>query len=79
MTGIFAGTQLGGAGYTVQSTMSGQLGIQLVGVLSVGAWCVFVTWILLRILDAILGLRVNEEQETEGLDVAEHGERGYGI
>ncbi|MES1196000.1 MAG: hypothetical protein ABUL58_03560, partial [Steroidobacter sp.] len=76
---VFAATQLGGTGYTVQTTMGAQLGIQLLGIISVGAWCVFVTWTLLRVLDATLGLRVNEEQETEGLDVAEHGEHGYNI
>lgn len=77
LTAIFASTQLGGSGYTVQTSMGAQLGIQAVGVISVAAWCILVTWILLRMLDATLGLRVNEEQETEGLDVAEHGERGY--
>jgi len=79
LTAIFASTQLGGLGYPVQTTIAGQLGIQLLGVLSVGLWCAAMTWLLLRVLDATLGLRVNEEQETEGLDVAEHGEHGYNI
>ena len=79
LTAVFAATQLGGTGYTVQNTMSAQLGTQLIGVVSVGAWCALMTWLLLRVLDATLGLRVNEEQETEGLDVAEHGEHGYNI
>lgn len=77
LTAVFAATELGGSGYTVQSSMSAQLGVQALGVFSITAWCVSVTWVLLRVLDATLGLRVNEEQETEGLDVAEHGERGY--
>lgn len=77
LTAIFASAQLGGSGYSIQTTMSGQLGVQLLGVAAVGSWCALMTWGLLRLLDATLGLRVNEEQETEGLDVAEHGERGY--
>ena len=36
-----------------------------------------VTFIILKVVDAVIGLRVDEEQETEGLDVALHGERGY--
>jgi Amt family ammonium transporter len=35
------------------------------------------TWVILKILDATLGLRVTDEQENEGLDLAQHGERGY--
>ncbi|HEU5138288.1 MAG TPA: hypothetical protein VFU13_24290 [Steroidobacteraceae bacterium] len=35
------------------------------------------TWVILRLLDVVFGLRVSEEKETEGLDLAEHGERGY--
>ena len=40
-----------------------------------GARCV--TWVILKVLDVMVGLRVTEEQETEGLDLALHGERGY--
>ena len=36
-----------------------------------------ITWVLLKVLDATLGLRVSEEQESEGLDLAQHGEHGY--
>jgi ammonium transporter, Amt family len=36
-----------------------------------------VTWVLLKVIDATVGLRVNEDQEREGLDLALHGERGY--
>jgi Amt family ammonium transporter len=35
------------------------------------------TWVLLKVLSATVGLRVSDEQETEGLDLASHGERGY--
>jgi Amt family ammonium transporter len=40
-------------------------------------WCGVVTWVLLKVLNATVGLRVSEEHESEGLDLAQHGERGY--
>jgi Amt family ammonium transporter len=77
LTGVFAAVSLGGSGFTVQETMTAQLGMQALGVLAALAWCGIVTWLLLALLDATLGLRVSEESETVGLDLAEHGERGY--
>jgi Amt family ammonium transporter len=77
LTGIFAAVWLGGAGFTVQKTVWAQLGVQALGVLSAAAWCAVLTWLILKLLDIVFGLRVAEEKETEGLDLAEHGERGY--
>jgi Amt family ammonium transporter len=77
LTGVFAAVALGGSGFTVQKSIGAQLGVQALGVLATVAWCGVVTWILLKVLDATLGLRVSEEQESEGLDLAQHGERGY--
>ena len=51
-----------------------QLGAQAIGVAVTIVWCVIGTWIALRIVDAVVGLRVSPEQEREGLDVALHGE-----
>ena len=78
LTGVFAATTLGGAGYALPHSLAGQVGVQALGILATAAWCALVTWIVLRVLGAVLGgLRVSEEEETEGLDVASHGERGY--
>jgi Amt family ammonium transporter len=77
LTGVFAAVSLGGTGFPVQQSIGAQVGVQAVGVLAATAWCVVVTWIILKLLDAVFGLRVSEEKETEGLDLAEHGERGY--
>jgi Amt family ammonium transporter len=77
LTGVFAAAALGGTGYPVQPTMLAQVGVQLLGVAACAAWCGAMTWLLLRVLDATVGLRVSDEQETEGLDLASHGERGY--
>ena len=77
LTGVFAATALGGTGFTVQQGIGAQLAVQALGVGITIAWCGLVTWGLLKLLDATLGLRVSQESETQGLDLSEHGERGY--
>jgi len=77
LTGVFVGAPLGGVGYAAGMTLSRQVGVQALGVVAVGAWCTALTWPLLKVIDATVGLRVTEEQESEGLDLALHGERGY--
>ncbi|HEU5137154.1 MAG TPA: ammonium transporter [Steroidobacteraceae bacterium] len=77
LTAVFAAAWLGGTGFTVQQGIGAQLGVQALGVLAAAAWCTLATWVILRLLDVVFGLRVSEEKETEGLDLAEHGERGY--
>ena len=53
----------------------GQILTQLYGVLVIGVFCAVVTWVILKILDAAIGLRVTQDEEVEGLDTALHGER----
>ena len=77
LTGVFAAVALGGTGFTVQPDIARQVGVQALGVVATMAWCGVITWLLLKILGATLGLRVGEEAETTGLDLAEHGERAY--
>jgi ammonium transporter, Amt family len=77
LTGIFVDARLGGVGLTHGRTALEQVGIQLLGVVSVAAWCAIATFVILVVLQATLGLRVSEDQEREGLDLALHGERGY--
>jgi Amt family ammonium transporter len=77
LTGVFVSAGFGGVGYAEGQTMASQVGVQIVGVLAAASWCALVTYIILKILDATLGLRVSEEHESEGLDLAQHGERGY--
>ena len=83
MAGVFSATSLGvfsGYGFADGiSSMGGQLYVQLVGVLATVAFTAVVTYIILKIVGAILGLRVNEDQEIEGLDIVLHEERGYDI
>jgi Amt family ammonium transporter len=79
--GIFASTELGifsGQGFAEGVTSIGeQLGIQAVGVMATVVYTGVVTWVVLKAIDAMLGLRVASDDETQGLDVVLHEERGY--
>ena len=68
LTGIFVASALGGIGYPDNVTMGGQLATQLVGIVAVGFWSAILTWVLLKLVDAVSGLRVAGDEETEGLD-----------
>ena len=77
LTGVLGSLALGGAGFPVQTSIAAQLGVQVLGVVATTLWCALITFILLKLVDATVGLRVAEEQESEGLDLSSHGERGY--
>jgi Amt family ammonium transporter len=79
LTGVFVAAGLGGAGFAEGMGMGSQLFVQLVGVLAVGAWCGVITFILLKVSDAIVGLRLRDDEETEGLDTVLHNEKGYNL
>jgi Amt family ammonium transporter len=80
LTGVFAAKSLGGAGLGVESgTIGAQVSVQFVGVVATLVYTGVVTFIILKVLDIIMGLRVTEEQETEGLDIALHDEKGYNL
>ena len=77
MAGIFAASALGGAGYAEGMNMGSQVSVQLVGIIATVVWTAIITFVILKVVDAIVGLRVTDEQETEGLDITQHDERGY--
>jgi Amt family ammonium transporter len=79
LTAVFAATSLGGAGLPAERSIGAQLGIQLIGAVGTIVWCAAVTWLILRIVGAVVSLRVSSEEETEGLDIVLHEERGYNI
>ena len=83
LAGVFSATSLGvfsGFGFAdgIES-MGGQLYVQFIGVVATVVFTAVVTWVILKIVDAVVGLRVNDEQEIEGLDIVLHEERGYDI
>ena len=59
--------------------MTGQFAIQLVGVLATLIWSVSLSFIIIKLVQAVLGLRVSVEIEELGIDAKVHGERGYNI
>jgi Amt family ammonium transporter len=77
LTGVFADAALGGKGLAEGMTIAGQVWIQFKGVAVTVAITAVVTFILLKIIGATVGLRVSEDEETEGLDLVLHNERGY--
>ena len=80
--GIFASDALGvfsGQGYNEGMTMASQTYVQIVGIASTFVYTAIVTFILLKLVDKLLVLRINEEDETSGLDLTEHNERGYDL
>jgi Amt family ammonium transporter len=79
LTGVFASASLGGAGLAEGMTIGSQVGKQAIGVAATVIYTGIVSLILLKLIDAIIGLRVTEEQETEGLDISLHDERGYNL
>ncbi len=79
LTGIFAAAALGGTGYAEGQGMGGQLLVQVYGVLAVGAWSGALTWVLLKVTDAVVGMRVAGDEEHEGLDTVLHNEKGYNL
>ncbi len=77
LTGIFAAASLGGAGLAEGMTIPGQFWVQTKGVLVTIVYTGVMSFIILKLVDMTIGLRVTEEQETEGLDLSQHDERGY--
>jgi Amt family ammonium transporter len=57
--------------------MGGQLWVQFVGVAATIVFTAVVTWVILKLVGALVGLRVSEEDEIQGLDITLHEERGY--
>lgn len=77
LTGVFTASFLGGVGYSDGMTLSKQVLIQLMSVVITVIWSGVVAYIGFKIADKLVGLRVSEEEEHDGLDLTTHGERAY--
>lgn len=77
LTGVFTASFLGGVGYSDGMTLSKQVLIQLMSVVITVIWSGVVAYIGFKIADKLVGLRVSEEEEHDGLDLTSHGERAY--
>ncbi|MDZ4859958.1 MAG: ammonia channel protein, partial [Candidatus Hydrogenedentes bacterium] len=78
LTGVFANPALGGT-FTAYPGLAKQMGIQLLTCGVTIGYCAVVSFILYKVVDLIVGLRVDEASETEGLDVTSHNEAGYNL
>jgi Amt family ammonium transporter len=82
LAGIFAASSLGvfsGQGLAEGMTISSQLGVQFVGVISTIIYTAFATFIILKIVEPITGLRVSDDEEQQGIDITSHEEKGYDL
>ena len=79
LVGVFVAEGLGGTGLPEGVSMAGQVWKQILGAGVTVVYCAIVTFGLLKLVDLIVGLRVSEEQEQQGLDLALHDERGYSL
>ncbi|HHK5417255.1 TPA: ammonium transporter [Pseudomonas aeruginosa] len=77
LTGIFAAPSLGGFGSV--EDIGAQFFVQFKGVAFTVVYTAVVTFVILKMLDLVMGLRVTEEEEAVGLDLALHNERGYNL
>ena len=74
---IFMNPALGGNGYAEGMSLVSQFGAQFAGVVGVALWSGVATWLIARLVARILPIRVSEDDEREGLDLASHGERAW--
>ena len=82
MVAVFASSSLGifsGQGYNEGMDMGSQVLVQITGVLATGGYAALMTFVILKGIDIAFGLRVSPDEETEGLDINQHNQRGYDL
>ena len=77
LTGVFAAESLGGVG--LDKSIGMQVWAQFLSIIVTVIWSGVLSFIILKIVDAIVGLRVEEDEERQGLDLSQHNERGYNL
>ena len=79
LTGVFASNALGVFSGQEEIAITSQVATQALGVVATALYTAVVTWGILKFTDAMVGNRVDEDQEQEGLDLVSHNERGYDL
>ena len=79
LAGVLVATSFGGVGLAEGVTMGKQFGVQAIGVVSVLVWTALASFIILKLINVLLGLRVSSDEETQGLDQTQHEETGYNL
>lgn len=77
LTGVFAAPAMGGFGQV--EDIAAQVWVQFKGVIFTVGYTAIATFVILKVIDLVMGLRVGEEEETVGLDLSLHNERGYSL
>ncbi|HJO74436.1 MAG TPA: ammonium transporter [Rhodospirillales bacterium] len=77
LAAVFGVAALGGGGLAEGVGMGQQLGVQAIGVVATVVWSAALTFVIVKVTMAMVGFRASEDEITEGLDVAAHGESGY--
>lgn len=76
LTGVFAVKAIGGTAGALEGNM-GQIGKQAIAIAAVASYDAIATFLILKLVDLVIGLRPSHEEEREGLDLTQHGERAY--
>ena len=82
LAGVFASDALGvfsGHGYNEGMTMASQVQVQIIGIVATFVYTAVVSYLLLKLVDKLLVLRVGQDDELQGVDLVEHDERGYDL
>ena len=79
LVGVFAAEGLGGAGLAEGVSIGQQVKTQLIGILATIVYTGIVSLLILKVLDRIIGLRVTDDDEAQGLDITAHSEQGYNL
>jgi Amt family ammonium transporter len=77
LTAVFASNALGLFSGQEDISIGSQLGVQAIGVVATLGYTAVATFIILKVVDALVGNRVPEDEEVEGLDITQHNERGF--
>jgi Amt family ammonium transporter len=79
LTGVFVSSDFGGMGLPEGVSIASQFGVQALGMFATIAWCGSISYVLLKAINLVMPLRVTRDEETEGLDLVLHEERGYDL
>jgi Amt family ammonium transporter len=77
LTGVFASSSFGGLGLAEGVTIGDQIGVQALAIVVTIVWSAFFSFVLLKLIDKFIGLRVTADEEVQGLDQVLHEETGY--
>jgi Amt family ammonium transporter len=78
LTAVFSAAA-GGLGLPDGQTVGGQLGVQFIGAAATVVWCAVATFVILKVVNLFVPLRVSAEDESQGLDISQHDERAYNL